>query len=147
MSTGVTWAVLPVFISGFSPLLILIASFVNKNAYWKLEKFDYVCGLFSILALVLWGITKLPEVAVIFAIVSDGLAAVPTLLKAWRYPETESGGPFVSGVFNSLTSFAAIQTWTFSAYAFPAYLVCVNGIIALAVYSQKISFFRTRHAH
>jgi hypothetical protein len=142
MSTGVTWAVLPVFISGFGPLLVFVASFVNKNAYWKLEKFDYICGLLSILALILWGITKLPEVAIVFAIASDGFAAVPTIIKAWKYPETENAGPFTAGVFNSLTSFAAIKAWTFSAYAFPIYLVFINGIIALAVYGQKISFLK-----
>src|SRR3989344_785767 len=51
LSSGVGWAVLPVFMSGFGPLLVFIASFVNKNSYWKLEQFDYWCGLFSVLAL------------------------------------------------------------------------------------------------
>lgn len=135
---GVEWAVLPVFMSGFGPLLVFIASFVNKNSYWKLEKFDYLCGFLSLFALVLWGITKIPEVAIIFAIVSDGFAAVPTLVKSWKYPETESTWPFTTGVFNSLTSFAAIKIWNFSALAFPIYLVIVNISITLAIYHSKI---------
>lgn len=58
LSEGVTWAVLPVFMAGFGPFLILLASFINPNAYWKLETFDYLCGACSVLALVLWGITQ-----------------------------------------------------------------------------------------
>ena len=138
MSDGVTWAVLPVFISGFGPLLVFIASFVNKNSYWKLERFDYVCGLLSLLALVLWGVTKVADIAIVFAIASDGFAAVPTLIKSWKYPETENAGPFTAGLFNSLTSFAAIKAWTFSSYAFPVYLVFINFSIAVAIYRRKI---------
>jgi len=138
MFNGVQWAVLPVFMSGFGPLLVFIASFINKESYWKLEGFDYWCGFFSILALILWGITKIPEIAIVFAIASDGFAAVPTLVKSWKYPETENAGPFTAGLFNSLTSFAAIKTWNFSATAFPTYLVFINISIALAIYRLKI---------
>lgn len=138
LASGVGWAVLPVFMSGFGPLLVFLASFINKNAYWKLEQFDYWCGLLSFLALILWGITKMPEVAIIFAIASDGLAAIPTLVKSWKYPETENAAPFTAGIFSSLTSFAAIKMWTFSAYAFPAYLVMINICIAFSIYRRRI---------
>ncbi len=138
LTKGVGLAVLPVFMSGFGPLLVFIASFTNKNSYWKLERFDYWCGLFSLLALILWGITKMPEVAIAFAIASDLLAALPTLLKSWRHPETENAGPFASGLFSSLTSFVAIKMWNFSALAFPIYLVAVNTSILLAIYRRKI---------
>ena len=91
------FAVLPVFMAGFGPLLVFIASFVNKNSYWKLEKFDYLCGLFSILALVLWYLTKLPVIVIIFAVISDLLAAIPTIMKSWLHPETESFYPYAGG--------------------------------------------------
>lgn len=136
---GVGWAVLPVFMSGFGPLLVFIASFVSSKSYWKLERFDFLCGLFSLVALILWGITKEPNIAIVFAILSDGFAAIPTLVKSWKYPETENPMPFTTGVFNSLTSFAAIKIWIFSAYAFPIYLVLINTSIALAIYRRKFS--------
>lgn len=120
------------------PLLVFIASFVNKKSYWKLEKFDYLCGFCSVLALVLWGITKEPVIAIIFAIASDGFAAIPTLVKAWKYPETESTGPYTTGLFSALTSFAAIKTWNFSSLAFPIYLVTVCTLLIVFVYHRKI---------
>jgi hypothetical protein len=122
--------------SGFGPLLVFIASFVNKNSYWKLERFDYLCGLFSVLALVLWAITRVPEVAIVFAIVSDALAGLPTLIKSWRHPETENALPFSTGVASTLTSFLAIRTWNFSAYAFPVYLILINVSIIGAIYRR-----------
>ena len=87
----VDWTIqLPVFMAGFVPLLVFIASFVNKHAHWKLGMFDYACGLSSVLALVLWALTKDPVIAIIFAIIADGLAALPTLVKSWAHPETET---------------------------------------------------------
>lgn len=138
LADGVTWAVLPVFMAGFAPLLVFISSFVNPHAYWKLERFDYLCGLFSILALVLWVITREPAVAIGFAIASDAFAAAPTLVKSWKYPETETVDAYTTGVFNALTSFAAIKTWTFAAFAFPVYLVLVNSALILAIYRRKL---------
>jgi len=135
---GVRWAVLPVFISGFGPLLVLFASFVNNKSYWKLEKFDYICGLFSVLALVLWVITKEPAVAIIFAIASDGFAAIPTLIKLWKHPDTETADAYMAGLFSSLTSFAAIGVWGFASVAFPTYLVIMNSFLVLAIYKNRI---------
>jgi hypothetical protein len=132
-SSGTTWAAVPVFMSGLSPLLILLASIINKRAYWKLSAFDYVCGALSSLALVLWYITENPNVAIVFAIFSDALAAAPTLRKAWRNPESEFSWPFFVGVFSPMTSFFVIQTWTFSDIAFPAYLIFINILLAVSV--------------
>src|SRR3989338_1323015 len=53
-SDGVRLAAVPVFMSGFMPLLVFVSSFVNPKAYWKLGLFDYFCGFFALLALVLW---------------------------------------------------------------------------------------------
>ena len=146
VSNGVGWAVLPVFMSGFSPFLIFTASFATKKASWKLASFDYVCGILSGLSLGLWYVTKDPSVAIAFAIASDALAAVPTLTKAWNHPETESPWPFIVGVFNASTSFAAATMWTFSEYAFPAYLIVINIMLLSSVYNRKFASLLSKHS-
>ena len=138
LSNGVGWAVLPVFMAGFSPLLIFTASFFAKKAYWKLSTFDYVCGALSVLALVMWWLTKDPNVAIVFAIASDALASIPTLTKAWTNPETESVWPFIVGVFGAASSLVVATLWTFSEYAFPSYLIIVNILILLALYNRQL---------
>lgn len=136
-SDGIRLATLPVFMAGIMPLTILAASFINKEAYWKLETFDYLCGFFSLTALILWAITKEPLVAIFFAIIGDFFAAIPTLVKSWRHPETETASAYVASLLATLTSFFAITLWTFSAYAFPLYLVMINGLVILAIYKKK----------
>ena len=120
--------------SGLSPFLILLASFLNERAYWKLSAFDYACGALSGLAIVLWYVTENPNVAIAFAILSDALAAMPTLRKAWRNPESEFSWPFLVGIFSPMTSFLVAPMWTFSQIAFPAYLVLINILLVFSVF-------------
>lgn len=133
VSNGVGWAVIPVFMAGFSPFLIFTASFFSKKAYWKHTSFDLICGALSGMAIVLWYLTNNPNVAILFAIISDALASVPTLIKAWHNPETESVWPFIVGTFSPLTSFLVAATWAFSELAFPIYLIAINLLTFLVV--------------
>ena len=138
LAKGVGLAAIPVFMVGFCPLLIFIASFAKNNSYWKLGRFDYLCGLLSGAALLFWGITNEPDVAIFFAIASDGFAALPTVIKSWKYPETESSIAYVTGLFVALTSFSALKMWSFAELAFPIYLVIVDIILIGVLWRNKI---------
>ena len=138
VSSNVGLAVIPVFMNGFTPLLIFLSSFAVKKAYWKIAKFDYVCGILSALALVLWYITKVPDIAILFAIATDALAGVPTVIKAWRNPETETIWVYVGGAFTSIAAYTAINTWTFSSYAFPTYIFILNLIIIFGIKRRRL---------
>src|SRR5438552_3131670 len=62
ISDGVLWAAVPVLVAGFGPVLVLVASFANKHAYWRLGVFDYFCGSLSAFAMVLWLVTREPSI-------------------------------------------------------------------------------------
>ena len=138
VSNGTGLAAVPVFMAGFCPLLIFVASFAVEGAHWELVKLDYACGLLSILAIIFWAVTSNPDIAIVFAILSDALASAPTLIKGWQYPETESVWPYLIGVFGNFTSFLAITAWTFSQYAFPAYLEIMSILLVLSICHERI---------
>jgi len=117
------------FSTGFLPLTVFIASFVNKEAEWKLTKFDLICGTLSIIGLILWLITKVGNVAIFFSIVADGLAAVPTLVKAYKYPDTEMAWPWLATVFGVVLTLLTLSEWTFANSAFIVYILIVNTMI------------------
>jgi hypothetical protein len=138
LSAGVGWVVLPVFMAGFGPFLVFICSFTNRESYWKLQKIDYICGALSLLALLLWAVTRQPVTVIAFSIIADAFASVPTIIKAWKDPATESVNPFAAGLFSSLTSFLIIKVWIFPAYAFQCYLILVNCSLVLAICHKNI---------
>ena len=133
IKSWVTWAVLPVFMSWFGPFLVFIASFFNKKSYWELHSFDYICGWLSVISLFIYLITKNPVLSITFAILSDWLAAFPTLVKSWKNPSTESVAPYLTWLFNAITSFFALQIFSFSELAFPIYLVFMDISLILLV--------------
>jgi len=140
LSKGVTIAVLPTFVAGFGPLLVFLATFINRNSYWKLGKNDYICGAFSILALILWGITNEANIAIIFAILSDFTAALPTFIKSWKEPKSESIAPFTTGLISTSTTFFALTMWNFAELAFPIYLLIINTLLILTI--KRASVFK-----
>lgn len=118
------------FAGGFGPLIVLIASLVNAKAYWRLTSFDLICGLMSVAALVLWAITGKGLLALVLSVVADFFAAVPTIRKSYRVPESETGYPFLFGVVAALITLLTIQEWTLANSAFGIYVLFVDGLIA-----------------
>jgi hypothetical protein len=119
------------------PLMVLIASFMNKKSYWKLQPTDYLCGLLSILGLVLWIIYREANIAIVFSIAADILAALPTLVKSYRFPETESVEAYWPTIINSGIALLVIDSWTVANYGFPIYTFVIN-VIFVALIQFKL---------
>ena len=88
------WATVRIFMSGFGPLLIFLFAFIVPQSYWKLSKFDFVCGGLSLIALFAWLGANSPVLAILLAATADLLATLPTIIKAWKYPETAEASYF-----------------------------------------------------
>ena len=126
---GVGIQALMTFIVGFLPLTIFIASFVNKKAVWNLTGFDSICGALSIVGLVLWYITKSGNIAIIFSILADALAAIPTVVKSFNYPETESAWPYLASTISAILTLLTVTVWDIANIAFPLYIVLITLVI------------------
>ena len=138
LKAGAGFSVLGIFMAGFGPLLVIVFSLFKKNAFWKLEKFDLICGAFSILALLIYVLTFNLEISISFAIISDALAGVPTIIKSWKFPETENSSPYIGGIINSGLSLFIIKNWAFSVYSFNIYLIIMCAIIIFSIYHKRI---------
>lgn len=113
------------FMVGFGPLLIFISSFVNRKSVWKITSFDMICGSLSVLGIIAWAVTRTGNVAIIFSIMADGLAMLPTLKKAWKEPETENHVVFGNAVISSVITLLALKTYDFQHIGFPMYIFIV----------------------
>ncbi len=139
------WATARIFLAGFVPLIVLIASLINKQSYWKLTKFDFACGICSALALIVWLFADSPVLAVLLAATGDGLASLPTLIKSWKYPETETGWTFVAGFIATLLVLPSIPVWNIQNSAFQIYLLVINTLLVSFIYRKKIKVLETQN--
>jgi hypothetical protein len=133
ISKGVGIQSLMTFSVGFFPLVIFLASFLNKKSVWKLHTLDFAFGGFSLLGLLLWYITKEGNIAILFSVLADGLAAVPTIVKSFNHPETESAWPYSTAFVNAGLTLLTIKVWDFAHYAFPVYILAVTLILTVLI--------------
>ncbi|MEK7588510.1 MAG: hypothetical protein AAB438_01695 [Patescibacteria group bacterium] len=136
---GAGISVLPVFLAGFIPFLVIVFSVFNKDSYWKLKKLDYVCLFLSFCALGFWFYFKEGTLATIFAILADGIAYIPTYIKSWKSPDSETAWPYGAGIFANLLGLATMAVFSFNTVAFAVYLIIAN------ILEISILFFRRKY--
>ena len=140
---GLSWTS---FAAGFMPLLIVAASFFNKKAYWRSEPRDYGLMAAACLGLLLWALTHRPNLAILFSLLADLLAGLPTLIKAYRHPRSESWIAYAISTFGFGISLLSVQACTFASTAFVAYLFILNGAVAVLASRRRDRDPATRSA-
>lgn len=126
-----------IFLAGFLPLLIFLASFVNRKSYWQLGLFDWVCGACALLAVSVWVVLDSPILAILFSVIGDGFSSLPTFVKAWKHPETETGITYVVGLIAVLLVIPSMPNWSIENSAFQIYLIGANLILVVFTYRKK----------
>jgi hypothetical protein len=132
------WATVRIFLAGLMPLVVLIASFVNTQSYWKLTTFDLLCGALSLTALVFWVLVDSPRTAILLAACGDGFASLPTLIKSWRHPETETGITYLASFVSVLLVIPSIPVWNVENSAFQVYLLVADALFLITIYRRRL---------
>jgi hypothetical protein len=128
LHSGVGLRTLPTFIIGFMPLLVFVASFHNPKAMWKIRPIDYVCGALSVGATIAWLLTQNSVVGISGAIAADFLAGIPTVLKSWTHPESETVTSYIGAMVNTAILLLTITRWTTDVAAFPIFIVAMASV-------------------
>ncbi|MDP2864177.1 MAG: hypothetical protein Q8N73_00750, partial [bacterium] len=105
----------------------------NKKAKWKLGRLDLSCGVLSLLGLLFWYVTKVGNIAILFSILADGLAAIPTVAKSYRYPETENYHVYLASAISAGITLLTIRTWNFAYFGFPLYILIICLILFILI--------------
>lgn len=146
ISEGVGITALMTFAVGFGPLLVFLASFINKKSDWKINNFDYFCLVLSLSAIILWAITKDAMVALVLSIVADAVACIPTLIKSWYFPETEEYKAYLYAGISAFITILTLPQWTFDYYAFPFWILAICAVFVLLIKFKLGVVFKKREA-
>ncbi len=139
LSKGAGLSVLPVLMAGFTPFIVILLAIKKRNAYWVLGLLDYICLLLSLIAIISFLYFKEGTLATICAILADGIAFFPTYIKSWKAPDTETVGPYFSGVFNSILPILTLSALSFNTVGFAIYLLFGNLIEIIIVFIRRAS--------
>ncbi|NNN09869.1 MAG: hypothetical protein HKL85_11870 [Acidimicrobiaceae bacterium] len=121
---------------GLMPLVILVSSFKNPHAAWKIDGIDIACGVVSLAGLVFWAVVNEPTVALVTFVAADFIAALPTLRKSWHSPESETARTFVMGALNTGITLMTLRNITTAGALFPGVIMVTDSILSVLIVTR-----------
>jgi hypothetical protein len=97
---------------------------------WQ-RRVDIVCAIGAALALVAL-LFSTGRQALVLTIITDGIAAIPTYMAAYRQPDSIPTAPFTAGAVSAVLTLAAAPSWGFDDVGYAVYLyVMCRGLVWL----------------
>src|SRR3989344_4705733 len=111
------------------PLIIFLLS-LKFGEWWKnISDFKYL--IFSLIAIILWQTYKSALVGLMFNLLADFIAFIPTIKKSFSRPRTEDLLTWCLFTVGNIINLFAIEQWKFDIVIYPAYILFAEGIIAI----------------
>ncbi len=114
-------------------LFFLLSIKFGVGGWTKIDRVAIVGAIFSG---VVWYQTGSALVALLCGLGVDFMAAIPTVYKLFRNPDTEDRLAWVFTVVGSTLNLIAINQWSFSIVVYPAYMFIMNGFITLLLFRK-----------
>jgi hypothetical protein len=122
--------------------VIIVALSLRKNGgYGGLSLVNVVSFCLALAGIVLWQMTNSPVVALVGALVADGIGASLIVVKSYLHPQSETVFMWFLGIISGVLNILAVGSFQPALLAFPVYLTIFDVLIVLAVF-----FGRRRHA-
>ena len=89
IAAGASWSIFFLFATAFNICLVLFLCFKGYG-YKKYGWLEIFCVLSAIGAIIIWKITDDPGMAILLTVVADFIGLMPTAVKTWKEPFSES---------------------------------------------------------
>lgn len=129
LAEGGKWAVLILFANTLLCFSVAAYSIVKKVGIWQTSKADIIFFSIGLMGLVLWQTLQLPVIALVAAIIADFLFGLPTIIKTYKDPLSETYFVWLTATISGLLSLFAVQGFLFSEVAYPLYLLIFDTIV------------------
>jgi hypothetical protein len=109
-------------------IIIAILSIKFGEGGWT--RFDRICLIGAACSILLWWWYNSPMAALLFTLVIDSFGALPTIIKSYKQPYTESCFSWSIFLVANTLNLTALENWSLELTAYPFYLFCLSLIIA-----------------
>lgn len=117
----------------YTAALVCTAIFI-LSLYRGVTTFFWTDGVSLVLGLsayVFWIILDAPALALVMNVIADFLFAIPTILKVWKLPKSESQLSWLLGFISLGLALASKTNFDFINTAFPLYLFIINASVVI----------------
>jgi len=108
-----------------------------RHGIGKISRVDSICLVLAILLLIYWLTLKETRISTVFAVIIDGIGAIPTLIKTYHHPETETYPQWTLAGIGGLFTMLAVPSLDWVLLIYPAYVFLMNGAIVTVKYLRE----------
>lgn len=125
--------------TGVTGLFCLIISVIGFTKGRKdFTKFDWICLITALIAIVLWWFTKNPTLSVILVTTIDAIGCFPTIRKSFHKPFEENATIFALSSSKFIIALFALETYTLATWLYPVSLVITNVIMMSVIIIRRM---------
>lgn len=131
LAEGSVWAVAILFANTGLCLLIALYSIIRRVGVWSTGVYDFIFFGIGVVGLVLWQTLDMPVLALVCAIIADFCFGIPTIVKTFKDPSTETPFVWLTATISGFLSLFALQDLSFHEVAYPLYLFLFDGTVLI----------------
>lgn len=129
-----------VWLAGVSTLqAIIIFALSIKHGMGGWARTDILCLVIALAGIIAWQTTNNPAFGLYASILADFTGMVPTLIKAYRLPHTETVWFFGFDTVAGILTLFAVSALTTQQIAYPIYIAIVNAVMVLLIVRPYIT--------
>ena len=133
VAEGSTWVALIVFANTISCFFIVLLSILNRVGVWQTTLFDWLFFGMGLIGILLWQTLHMPLLALVCAIIADLAFGIPTIIKTYQDPDSETPFVWIMATVSGVLSMFTISVWAFYEVAYPLYLFLFDSLVVLLV--------------
>lgn len=133
LSEGFSWSVIILFANSLSCLIVVFYSIYKKVGVWSTTIYDYIFFGLGIFGIILWQTFNMPIIAILCAVLADLFFGIPTIIKAYKNPKSETYLAWLLCSIAGLLSLFAVQSYVITQFLYPLYLFIFDTVIFLIV--------------
>jgi len=115
----------------------LVALLSIKYGTGGRSRFDRTCILVAVVSIGIYLLSGNPLVTLLFTLLMDGAAMLPTIRHAYLTPGEESRFAWTLTIIADLLTIAVIDQWTLEIAFYPIYMSIINGVVVYLLYTQR----------
>jgi len=100
---------------------------------WSTTQYDYVFFGLGILGVILWQTFNAPLLAIILSVLADLFFAIPTLIKIYKNPKSESAISWIPYCVAGIFGLLSLGAFSLTEVLYPFYIFTLNFMVLIMI--------------
>ena len=123
---------IPAGVAELFTIIIFLCSL--QDGFKNIVRRDTYFLIAALLGLIPWALTKDPTISVVIVVSIDVIAFIPTLMKTWRNPHTETPVLFMMNVLRHMLTLLSLEAYNIATTLHSLAMIITNSLMTAFIY-------------